>query len=142
VVGKPEDNRTVLVFDTQDRSPQRKPGMLDEFRLSEVETPRGSKVIRVHGELNAETTIELVRRCEEIRSESKSLVLNLAEVTSIAPNGIGGLLAMVESFRDDGLSVRLAEVSAAVESVIKILNLDRFLAMDLTEKAALAALDA
>jgi anti-sigma B factor antagonist len=112
------------------------------FHLTENETQSGSVVIRVQGELDATTTPTLLKRCQGVRDQRKNLVLNLAEVTFIASNGIGGLLAMAEDFRDTGLSLRLASLSASVQSVIKLLNLDRFLAIDDTEVASLSALKA
>jgi anti-anti-sigma factor len=114
--------------------------MHDQIKLSEIQTPGGAVVIRVEGELTASTTPTLVKRCQSIREEGKNLILNLAEVTFIASNGVGGLLAMVEDFRDSGQSLRLVSLSSATDSVIRLLNLDRFFDIDITEGAALRAL--
>ena len=101
---------------------------------------RGAIVIRVEGELTASTTPFLVKQCQLVREQGKNLILNLAEVTFIASNGVGGLLAMVEDFRDSGQSLRLVSLSTAADSVIRLLNLDRFFDIDASEGAALRAL--
>jgi anti-anti-sigma factor len=114
--------------------------MHDQLKLSEIQTPGGTVVIRVEGELTASTTPALVKRCQSIREDGRNLILNLAEVTFIASNGVGGLLAMVEDFRDAGQSLRLVSLSEAADSVIRLLNLDRFFDIDASEGAALRAL--
>lgn len=114
--------------------------MPESFRLSETEPSPTTTVIRVMGELNASTTPLLVNRCEELRRAKRNVVLNLTSVSFIASNGIGGILATVESFKDHGLGVRLAALSSAVESVVKLLNLDQFLKIDPTEGDSVSAL--
>jgi anti-anti-sigma factor len=114
--------------------------MHDQIKLSEIQAPGGAVVIRVQGELTASTTPALVKRCQSIREEGKNLVLNLAEVSFIASNGVGGLLAMVEDYRDAGQKLRLVSLSTATDSVIRLLNLDRFFDIDASEGAALRAL--
>lgn len=114
--------------------------MPESFQMSEMEPSPHITVIRVAGELTSATTPLLVNRCDELREAEKNLILTLANVSFIASNGIGGILATVESFKDTGLRVRLAALSSAVESVIKLLNLDQFLSIDPTEEESIAAL--
>lgn len=114
--------------------------MHDQIKLSEIQAPGGTVVIRVEGELTASTTPALVKRCQAIREEGKDLVLNMAEVSFIASNGVGGLLAMVEDYRDAGQKLRLVSLSTAADSVIRLLNLDRFFDIDPSEGAALRAI--
>ena len=115
--------------------------MPEQFDLIEVGTPGAAVVIRVKGHLDVKNTPRLIDRAKKVRAQGRSLILNLAEVTFIASNGIGGILAMVEDFNHDGLKIRLADLSVAVESVLKLLNLDQFLDIDTTENAALAELE-
>jgi len=116
--------------------------MPEEFNLTEVRTPGAAVVIRVQGHLDTKSTPALIERANRIRAQRQSLVLNLAQVTFIASNGIGGLLSMVEEFNRAGLSVRLVDLSVAVESVLSLLNLDQFLDIDPNENAALTQLEA
>ena len=110
----------------------------------EVESaPAGARIglLRLRGTLDAKSAPALMERCARLRAEGQDLVLNLAEVTFIASSGIGALLALVEECRQTGTRVRLASLSVAVASVVRLLNLDQFLTIDETETAALSALE-
>jgi len=116
--------------------------MHENFAIVEIPTPPHAVCLRVTGQLNARSTPLLVRKTREVRDQEKHLILNLAQVNFIASSGIGGLLALVEEYRDAGLTVRLVELSEAVVSVIKLLNLDQFLTIDVDESHAVDALKA
>jgi anti-sigma B factor antagonist len=75
-----------------------------------------------------------------VRRSGKNLVLNLAGVSFIASSGVGALLALMEEFRKGPGCLRLVEVSPAVRSVVKLLNLERFLSIDGSEQQAFEAL--
>jgi anti-sigma B factor antagonist len=105
-------------------------------------TTRGRTIsLRVSGRLDSRSTSQLLQRCTAVRDARRNLVLNLSGVSFIASSGIGALLALVQQFGEAGASVRLAALSEAVESVIRLLNLDQFLTIDSTEDEALAALE-
>jgi anti-anti-sigma factor len=115
--------------------------MNEPFHL-EVDTPAPRlAVVRIHGYLDAHNAAELLATCREVAQE-KHLVLNLAGVSFIASSGIGALLALVEEFQQTDYFVRLAEISPASDSVIRLLNLDQILSIDPTESAALEAMKA
>jgi anti-anti-sigma factor len=83
-----------------------------------------------------------LQRVSEIQANGQNLVLNLAEVSFMGSSGIGALLVLVEQFQEQAGVVRLASPSPAVEEVIKLLNLDRFLAIDPSEDKALSEIGA
>lgn len=114
--------------------------MPDDLTIEEVEAAEQTVVLRACGTLNARSTPALLRHCKAVKDRRMHLVLNLSEVFFIASSGIGGLLALVEDFHESGLSVRLAALSTAVDSVVKLLNLDGFLCIDVDEMAAVEAL--
>jgi anti-sigma B factor antagonist len=114
--------------------------MADEFSIQQLDHPEGPVALRVSGQLNAKSTPALLDRCREVKAAGKPLALNLSGVSFIASSGIGGLLALAEEFSEAGLRVRFAELSAAVDSVIKLLNLDSFLGIDGSEAESLAEL--
>jgi anti-anti-sigma factor len=114
--------------------------MLDDLTLLEIEASEETVVIRASGTLNARSTPDLLRRCRAVKERRRNLVLSLSEVHFIASSGIGGLLALVEEFREAGLSIRMAALSTAVDSVVKLLNLDSFLNIDSDETTAVVAL--
>jgi anti-anti-sigma factor len=116
--------------------------MPDEFTI--VEEPRGGRaaLLRVSGRLDARSAPSLLEASAAVGQRGENLVLDLSAVTFMASSGLGSLLSLAEEFRQRGLRVRLASPSPAVDSVIRLLNLQNFLSIDPTEEAALHALDA
>ena len=114
--------------------------MVDEFRIQESQEGGRTVVLRVAGRLDAKSAPTLTQCCTEVRTSGQNVVLNLAGVTFIASSGLGALLSLAEEFRQAGRSIRFVSLSAAVTSVIQLLNLDQFLAIDATEEEALRAL--
>jgi anti-anti-sigma factor len=115
--------------------------MTPEFHIEEATTPHGTCILRVHGRLDARSATTLTRHCAGIRGAGRSAVLNLAGVTFVASSGIGTLLALVEEFRQSKQALRLAALSPAVDSVVRLLQLDPFLQPDASEPDAVAALE-
>lgn len=116
--------------------------MHDRFLITDIPTKGRAALLRVSGRLDTKNATVLLGRCQEVRSSGRDLVLNLAGVTFIASSGVGALLAMVEQFRESSARVRLAELSPAVDSVIRLLNLDQFLTIDDKEDDSITALAA
>lgn len=120
--------------------------MSEDFTLTAGDGRGRAAVLRVHGRLDARSSPELMRRCQEARAGLPDgrahLVLNLAEVSFLSSAGVGVLLALAEGSREDGGSLRLAPVSSAARSVLDVLNLQHFLTIDASEDAALNALKA
>jgi anti-anti-sigma factor len=114
--------------------------MTNELEISKPEDRGGTVLLRVKGRLDVKTAPILLQRVAAIQGNGQNLVLNLSEVTFMGSSGIGALLVLVEQFQEQGGSVRFVSLSPAVDSVVKLLNLDRFLSIDLTENDALAAL--
>jgi len=115
--------------------------MPETFDITSVESPGGTTVLRVSGQLDSKSAPVLLSRSGMIRNGSQSLVVNLAAVSFIASSGVGALLALVEQFRESGGKVRFVALSSAVDSVIRLLNLDQFLTIDQTESDAVTALE-
>lgn len=114
--------------------------MSDDIQITSLPAREGIALLRVSGRIDTRMASKLLQRCAEVRSSGQHLVLNLAGVSFIASSGIGALLALTETFREGRSSVRFAALSSAVESVIKLLNLDQFLSIDATEEQAFEAL--
>lgn len=116
--------------------------MSEMFRI--LGQPAGDRttVLRLKGRLDAHSAPQLLSRCAQVRDSGQNLVLNLSEVPFIASSGVGALLALVEEFRQSRQGVRIAAASTAVKSVVKLLNLNQFLALDETEEEAIAELEA
>lgn len=116
--------------------------MGDTVGIQEVPGAR-AHVLRISGRLDAKNAQLLVTQCQDLLDRNtKHVVLTMSEVTFVASSGIGSLLALTEAFKDAGGDLRLANLSTAVSSVVNLLNLGQFLAIDATEEAALTAIGA
>ena len=94
-------------------------------------------LLRVHGCLDASSASAFVQKCQAAQNTGKNLVLNLSGVSFIASSGVGALLALAEQVEDNSGSLKLVTLSTAVDSVIRLLNLDQFLSILPTEQDAL-----
>lgn len=115
--------------------------MADGFGITE-ETRGRTVLLRVRGRLDARSAPHLLEVGSRIRMRNLNLVLDLSGVTFMASSGLGSLLSLAEEFRQSESRVRLASPSAAVDSVIHLLNLHQFLTIDASEQEALHALEA
>jgi anti-sigma B factor antagonist len=114
--------------------------MPGQFEIAEEMRTDAVGLLRVTGRLDAKSAPLLTQRCSSYRVDGKDLILNLAGVSFVASSGLGSLLSLAEEFHQAGCSLRLACPSTAVLSVIRLLNLDQFLAIDLTEEDSIHAL--
>ena len=110
------------------------------IEIQRGETHGKTVVLRVRGRLDARTAPRLLEQVMPFAGMGRNLVLNLSEVSFLGSSGVGGLLAVAQAFQDRNGGVRLVAPSAAVVSVVKLLNLEPFLKIDATEDAALAAI--
>ncbi len=114
--------------------------MASDLEITVVSRGGQTALVRLKGRLDVRTAPLLLSRMVEIQANGQNLVLNLAEISFMGSSGIGALLALVEQFQEQAGRVRFAALSPSVDSVVKLLNLDRFLAIDSTEDESLAAL--
>jgi anti-sigma B factor antagonist len=115
--------------------------MSDDFEITATPVRGRVAVLRVRGRIDTKSASQLLHRCGAVRNAGQDLMLNLSEVTFVASSGIGALLALTENFQVHGSRVRFVALSTAVESVIKLLNLDQFLTIDPTEEDGYRALE-
>lgn len=115
--------------------------MPDSFGIQE-ETRGRAVLLRVRGRLDARSAPHLQEVASRVRARQHHLILDLSGVTFMASSGLGSLLSLAEEFRQSDCRVRLASPSTAVTSVIQLLNLQPFLAIDSSEEEALHALGA
>ena len=116
--------------------------MSDDLVISSVGNGGRTAILRLKGRLDVKTSPILLQKAAEVQANGQNLVLNLSEVSFMGSSGIGALLVLVEQFQEQAGVVRLASPSPSVASVIKLLNLDRFLAVDASEEKALAEIGA
>jgi anti-sigma B factor antagonist len=111
--------------------------MAEPFRVETVHPDEHTLLLRVHGCLDASNAPSFVQQCHVARKNGRNLVLNLSGVSFIASSGIGALLALAEDMQENSGTLRLVALSTAVDSVIRLLNLDQFLTILATEQEAL-----
>ena len=116
--------------------------MKTEFTIEASETGKATTVLRLCGSLDARAASVLTAHCTGVRGQGRHIVLNFTAVSFIASSGVGALLALVEECRQSHTRLRLAEVPPAVDSVIRLLNLDQFLSIDATEADSCSELEA
>ena len=110
------------------------------LEIERGETRGKTVVLRVRGRLDAKTSLRLLERAMPFAGMGRNLVLTLSDVTFMGSSGVGVLLAVAQAFQDHKGTVRLAAPSAAVSSVVKLLNLEPFLRIDASEDAAFIAI--
>jgi anti-sigma B factor antagonist len=115
--------------------------MHESLEVSKAPGSGRAAVLRVTGRLDARTASQLIQKCTAVHAEGP-LVLNLSGVTFIASSGVGALLALTEHSRGQSTPLVFAAVSPAVDSVLTLLNLNRFLAIYPSEEEAVRALEA
>ena len=117
--------------------------MSEHVDVREFGANASGRVLRLYGRLDAKHAQSLVQQCQELLDQDvKNVVITMSDVTFVASSGIGSLLALTESFKDAGGQLHLAQLSGAVSSVVNLLNLGRFLAIDATEEDALQSIGA
>jgi anti-anti-sigma factor len=117
--------------------------MVREFTIEEVDAGEKAMVLRVTGRLDAKNAQTLFRKCRDsLESKRVRVILNLSEVSFVASSGVGTLLALTEEFKDAGGDLHIVSPSAAVKSVIDLLNLTQFLTLGDSEAEVLQAIGA
>lgn len=116
--------------------------MTTDLVISEADSGGRAAVLRLKGRLDVKTSPTLLQRSAEVQANGQNLILNLSEISFIGSSGIGALLVLVEQFQEQAGVVRIVAPSPAVASVIKLLNLDRYLPVDPNEEKALAEIGA
>ena len=117
--------------------------MGETLDIQEIPGDERGRVLRLSGRLDAKSAQSLVQKCQEFRDQGvNNVVITMDKVTFVASSGIGSLLALTEMFKDGGGQLHLAQLSDAVSSVVNLLNLAQFLAIDETEEEALLAIGA
>jgi anti-anti-sigma factor len=114
--------------------------MPDDFQITNLAVREGVVLLRITGRIDTHNASQLLRQCVTAHQAGSHVVLNLSQVTFIASSGIGALLALTEQFRQGPTRIRFTALSSAVSSVIELLNLDQFLAIDASEDQSLGSL--
>jgi anti-anti-sigma factor len=106
----------------------------------EVDRSHGRAVVlRVRGRIDGRTAPDLMQRGLAEQAPDHILILNLSGVDFVSSAGVGAIMVLSDTASRQGGAVRLAPASDAVLSVLRLLNLDRYLTIDDSETTALRA---
>ncbi len=115
--------------------------MSEQFTISELEIDGRASLLNIAGRLDAQAATTLRKHCTQLWEEGhRNIALDLSAVSFIASSGGGVLLALTEELGKQGGNLYLAPVSQAVLSVIRLLNLEQFLAIHESREAAISVI--
>ena len=101
-----------------------------DFSIAELQQRGPVKLLALHGRLDGRAAQLLQQRCTQMRGPGfEHVALDLSQVTFLASSGLGVFLAETEARQEAGGSLYLVAPSQVVATVIRLLNVDRFLTM-------------
>lgn len=95
-----------------------------------------NKTLELTGELDIATVDKFKKSVEEARQGANSLVLNMGKLSFVDSTGVGGLLNVVKSLKNDGIEVRVRDVSSEVYEVFDLLGLPMLLGREVFEQGS------
>lgn len=105
----------------------------DEPEASVPQVHGRFQVLALRGRLDAAAAQAIQKQCSALRLDGvKHVALELSKVTFVSSSGLGVFLALTEEFKEANGSFHLVAPSNTVAAVIKLLNLHRFLSIELS----------
>jgi anti-sigma B factor antagonist len=89
----------------------------------EVERDGNTTVVKCHGRLVAGATEELRQEVKDLLSQTKVVVVDLAELTYVDSSGLGTLVRLHASARRQGCEFKLLHLGKQLRNVLKVTNL-------------------
>ena len=80
-------------------------------------------LVKCHGRLVAGTSDELYQAVKPLLPQTKSVVIDLAELTYVDSMGLGVLVRLYVSARHEGREFKLLHLGKQVRNVLKVTNL-------------------
>lgn len=96
--------------------------------LFELNTQRGVSVLRIEGELDALSVVELRPTISQISEERpKQMVVDLSRLRLIDSSGVGAIVSLFKQVRANGGSMVVEGVRDQPLAILRLLRLDRVL---------------
>ena len=89
----------------------------------EIERDGDATLVKCHGRLVAGTSQELYQAVKELLPQTKLVVVDLAELTYVDSMGLGTLVRLYVSARQQGCEFKLLHLSKQLRNVLKMTNL-------------------
>ena len=88
-----------------------------------IERDGDTAVVKCHGRLVAGTTEELYQEVKDLLPQAKVVVVDLAELTYVDSSGLGTLVRLYASSRQEGCEFKLLHLGKQLRNVLKVTNL-------------------
>ena len=89
----------------------------------EIERDGDTAVVKCHGRLVAGTTEELYQEVKHLLPQTKVVVVDLAELGYVDSTGLGALVRLYTSARQQGCEFKLLHLGKQLRNVLKLTNL-------------------
>jgi anti-sigma B factor antagonist len=89
----------------------------------EIERDGDNAVVKCHGRLVAGTTEEFYEEVKHLLSQTKVVVVDLAELNYVDSTGLGTLVRLHASARKVGCEFKLLHLGKQLRNVLKLTNL-------------------
>ena len=89
----------------------------------EIERDGETAVVKCHGRLIAGTTEEFHQEVKHLLSQTKVVVIDLADLTYVDSSGLGTLVRLYASARQLGCEFKLLHLGKQLRNVLKMTNL-------------------
>jgi anti-sigma B factor antagonist len=95
----------------------------EKILVFQIERSGDSAVVKCRGRLVAGTTEELYRDVKALLPQTKSVVIDLAELTYVDSTGLGTLVRLYSATRQAGCELKLLHLGKQLRNVLKLTNL-------------------
>jgi anti-sigma B factor antagonist len=89
----------------------------------EIERDGNTVVVKCHGRLVVGTSEELYQAVKPLLPQTKVVVIDLAELTYVDSMGLGTLVRLYASSRQDGCEFKLLHLGKQLRNLLKLTNL-------------------
>ena len=89
----------------------------------EIERDGDSVLVKCHGRLVVGTSEELYQAVKPLLSQTKVVVIDLADLTYVDSMGLGTLVRLYASSRQDGCEFKLLHLGKQVRNLLRLTNL-------------------
>jgi anti-sigma B factor antagonist len=89
----------------------------------EIERDGDTAVVKCHGRLVAGTNEELYQEVKQLLTQTKVVVVDLAQLTYVDSTGLGTLVRLYTSARQLGCEFKLLHLGKQLRNVLKLTNL-------------------
>ena len=89
----------------------------------EIERDGETAVVKCHGRLVAGTTEELYQDVKHLMPQLKLVVVDLADLTYVDSMGLGALVRLYSSARQNGCEFKLLHLGKQLRNLLKMTNL-------------------